>query len=165
MTELFIKTVLVDTTTLASLTAFAADESLSDFKEALLLTKAMTEVLGDWPNTTTDMLLLCLVYGDATLAQVAEAFSGQSADIEDGVTWRIDQTKARVIIDFVALRPADTAGNVMAQSVEWRLPKGGLPSAKGNGFKLVFFNPQNIALANGPKIVSTTKWYLQRLGS
>ncbi len=165
MTDLFIKTVEVDTTTLASTTALAVDDSLKDFKEALLLTKCKTEVNGDWPNIATDKLLLVLAYGDATVTQVKAAFEDQTANPEDGTTWRIDQAKARVIIDFVALKPPQTAGDTQAQSIMWDIPRKGLPSAKGNGFRLLVFNVGAAALTNGPTLANTTKWYLQRLNS
>ncbi len=165
MTELFIKRVEVDTAGLLASTGLAADDSLKDFKEATLLTKMKTEVNGDWPNITSDQLLLCLCYGDCTITQLANAFTGQAADIEDGTNWRLDQVTARFIVDFVALKPPQTNGDTMAQSIVWDIPKGGLPSSKGNGWRLLFFNPGSSALTNGPTIVNTSKWYFQRLRS
>ncbi len=165
MTELFIKSVQLDTAILASLTALAADDSLKDFKEATLLTKIFSELTMDWPNNTTDQLIMGLAYGDATITQIAAAFADQNANVEDGTTWRIQQEAARVIVDFQALHPPVTAGSTVGQSIMWRLPKGGLPSAKGNGWRLFYFNPTSSAFANGPTIVATTKWYFQRLNS
>ncbi len=164
MTELFIKTVGTDTVTLAADTAKIMDSSLANFKEATLLTKLKTEITGDWPNMTADRLLAVLAYGDATIAQIAEAFTGQGADFEDGTTWRIDQAKARVIVDFVALMPPRVNGDTQLQSILWDIPKGGFPSAKGNGWVLAVFNPV-ADLTNGPTLEFTSKYYFQVLRS
>ena len=166
MTDIIIKTACVDSATLASQTATTLDATMADFKEATLLTKVKTEINGDWPNVSTDNLLCVLGYGDMGLGQLAAAFTTQVIDTENAQQYREDQTAVRGIVDFVALKVPVTAGNVMAQSIVWDLPKGGLSSAKGNGWRLFLYNPSDTtAFTNGPTICATTKWYVQRLGS
>ncbi len=166
MTDLIIKTACLDTTTLASQTSTILDDTMKDFKEAILLTKMKTEINGDWPNISADSVIIGLAYGDATNTQIAAVMSTAVVNVEDGQAYREGQVATRAVIDFVALKPPHTAGDTMAQSIKWDLPKGGLPAAKGSGFRLFLYNVSDInPFTNGPKICATTKWWYQRLSS
>ncbi len=162
--DIVIKLTEVDSGTLAGLTALNWDTTMADFKEAILLKQVFTEITGDWPNITADQLLAVLAYGDATIAQIASALTTQVTDTENVQAYREGQTAVRAIIDIRALAPPRSNGDTAAQTIEWRLPKKGLPASRGSGFKTVLFNHNNISLANGPILIGTTKWLFARLG-
>ncbi len=165
MVDIVIKLSTLDTTVLASLAAISWDTTMKDYKEAILLTKVITELVGDWPNITNDRLIAGLAYGDTSDTQIAAAINSQIVNTEDAQNYRENQTSVRGIIDIRALVPPRVNGDTAAQSIEWRLPKGGLPSAKGNGFKTFVFNPNGAAaLSNGPTLDGVTKWMFARMG-
>ncbi len=164
MVDILQKTTQKDTATLVAETALLVDTTLADFDAAMLLLSCKVEMLADWANVTTDHVLFGLAYGDATIAQIAAAFTTAIANPENAQAYRENQTATRAVVDFVALDPPDTAGNVKGQSIEFRIPKGGLPANKGSGFQTFVFNPSNTAAyTNGPLLLPTTKWIFARL--
>jgi len=162
--DIVIKQTQIDCDTLAALTALLWDTTMVDFKEAILLKQVITEVNSDWANVTADSVLAGLAYGDATIAQIAAAITAQVTDTENNQAYREGQTAVRAIIDLRALTPAHTGGETQAQTIEWRLPKKGLPASRGSGFQTFVFNPTSTAHANGPVLRGATKWLFARLG-
>jgi len=167
MVDIIIKTVQADTGTLASETAVVFDATMADFTEAILLTKCKSEIIGEWPDVANDRLLLVLGYGDASIAKIAAAFTTSTTNPGNAQDYREGQTSVRAIIDFVALKPTINTGGLMrGQSIEWDLPKGGLPAVQGSGFTLFLFNPDTLAaLTDGPTLNITTKWIFARMSS
>ncbi len=164
MVDIVIKSTVKDTDTLTTDTAVIVDSTMQDFEAAILLLKAKSELNIDWPNVTTDLVIYGLAYGDATIAQIASVFSSAVANPENAQSYRESQTATRAVIDYVALMPPETAGQVTAQSVLWDLPKGGLPAGKGSGFVTFVYNPSlTAAFTNGPIVTSSNKWIFGRL--
>ncbi len=152
------KTTGKDSGTLALSTAVLLGTTLAGYEGAVLLLRAHSEINAIWPNVTADQLICGLAYGDATIAQIAAVFTSATANPENAQDYRESQTSTRAVIDFVALQPARENGDTMSQSIEWRLPKGGLPAGKGNGFQTFLFNPSATAnLVNGPTIIESFK--------
>ncbi len=161
--DLVIKTVEHDTATLAAQTAVDVDTTISSFEDPILLTKCKTEVQGPWPVITVNHIILVLAYGDASISQIASVFTSQIANPENQFDYRLSQVETRAVVDFVALEVPTETNVVKSQHIMWDLPKKGLPSGEGGGFKLVIFNPEGVALSNGPILQFTTKWWLARL--
>ncbi len=161
--DLIIKNVEHDSANLAATTAVDVDTTIASFEDPILLTKCKTEVLGPWPVITTNHLMLVLAYGDASISQIASVFTAQIANPENQFDYRLSQVETRAVVDFVALEVPTEINVVKAQHIVWDLPKKGLPSGEGGGFKLVLFNPEGVALNNGPILQLTTKWWLARL--
>ncbi len=152
------KVVNTDTAVLVAQTALSLDATMKDFKRAILLTHCQVIGVIAWP-TIVDELIIGLAYGDATIAQIAAAIVNATVDKDDGQAYRVGQTAERAVIDFFAPTCPQVATQRTAVNWKPRLPKGGIPSGRNNGFKTFAFNVDDSnAFTDGPTLKLITKW-------
>ncbi len=158
MVDIIEKITTKDTGTLAIRTAVELATTFSQFKAAALLTYVRLCGVINWPDIS-EILLIGLAYGDASIAQIASALTDAVIDIEDTQRYRENQTSQRAIIDVWCPPHADIVNT--STNFNWtpRLPKKGLPAGVGSGFKFFAFNMSATAnFTDGPTLFVVEKY-------
>ncbi len=158
MVEIFQKKTAQDVATLAAETALVVGTTISVLERAFLLTYFKVACIVQWHANIVDSLIYGLAYGDATVADIQTALDSSVVNPSNGVTYPANQVKERVVIDFTAMECPDVIDKIGTFVWEPRLPKGGLPCGKVNGFKTFVYNPLGAtAITDGPNINEVMK--------
>ncbi len=148
-----------DTATLAGHTAQRIDTTMAALTDAFLLTMCQIGLNLQWHANIIDSIFIGLAYGDATIGEIATALTGAVVSRENGQLYQVNQVNERAVIDWAPVPEPQAADSTTTFMWKPRIPKGGIPCAKGDGFAIFAFNPNvSLALTDGPNINVLTKW-------
>ncbi len=154
-----------DLATLAVITAVDIDTTMSNLNEASLLTYLKVGLNIVYHSNVLDSWIIGLAYGDATIAQIANALTVAVTNPENSQDFRANQIEERFIIDWDFVPVNEVVDQTITYNWVPRLPKGGIPANKGDGYKLFAFNPSDVrGLADGPILRTLTKWIFVWMG-
>ncbi len=166
MVEIINKDSAADLATLAGHTAVDVETTMSTLTLAALLTYVKIGLNIQWHNNIVDGgFMLCLVYGDATLQEIDNNLTVSVVNPENGQTYRANQVDERRVIDWTVVPGNELANQTTGFVWEPRLPKKGIPCAKGDGFKFVAFNMNaSLAMTDGPNLNAISKYIFAWMG-